>query len=176
MPSEFSSLISRSPVTINVAGAEVTIPYASAAVWIEAMERPAYLAFTLADEPSRERLIGVLMDVPGSAEALERQSHALIRSATGRARWWEGVRLANTAASADVLGHLVLAGVDPHARTIGEWCSAMYTVATKDADETGQIRFEMQLAFPPSGYEDQWDDGVDYDEMVAGFRDLPGVN
>lgn len=176
MPSEFASLISRSPVTVNVAGAEVTIPYAPAAAWIEALERPEYLAFTLADEPSRERLLEVLLDVPGAEEALKRQSHALIQRATGWPRWWEGVRLANTAASADVLGHLVLAGVDPHARTIGEWCSAMYTVATRDADETGRIRVEMQLAFPPSGYEDQWDDGEDFDQMVAGFRDLPGMS
>ena len=52
----------------------------------------------------------------------------------------------------------------------------MYAVATKDADDTGRIRFEMQLAFPPSGFEDRWDDGEDYDQMVAGFRDLPGMS
>lgn len=176
MASEFASLISRAPVTVNVAGAEVIIPYAPAAAWIEAIEQPAYVAFHLADGPSREALLRVLLEVPGAEQALEHQSHALIARATGRARWWEGVRLANTAASADVLGHLVLAGVDPHARTIGEWCAAMYAVATKDADDTGRIRFEMQLAFPPSGFEDRWDDGEDYDQMVAGFRDLPGMS
>lgn len=176
MTSEFAALISRTPAALNVAGVQVVVPFAPAATWLEALSAPHVLAFTLADQDSKRKLIDALTTVPGAAEALESQSYALLRSATGRARWWESVRLANTAATPDVLGRLVLAGVDPHTRTIGEWCAAMYTLATQNADETGLIKFEMTLAFPPDGFEDEWDDGEDYDQMIEGFRDLPGMS
>ena len=176
MPSEHAYLISRSPVMLTVAGVDVCIPFSPAARWLEAMDDPRSLAFALADRPSQERLLEALVTVPGAEQALYAQSYALLARSTGRARWWEGARLANSGAAPEILGRLVLAGVDPYARTIGEWCAAMYTVATQNSDETGQIRFEMQLAFPPAGFEDQWDDGEDYDQMMAGFRDLPGMD
>src|SRR5688500_5163531 len=172
--SEAGARISRSPVTLTVAGVKVTVPFAPAAVWLDALQDPARAVLHLADKSSKERLMWALLDVPGAEEAIRSQSYELIRRATGRATWWESTRLANTAASPEVLGRLVLAGVDPHTRSIGEWCAAMYTVATQNADETQLIKFDMTLAFPPPGYEDEWDDGEDYDAMAAGFRDLPG--
>jgi len=173
-PSDPGALISRSPVTLTVAGVKVTVPFAPAAAWLDALQDPARAVLHLADKPSKERLMWALLDVPGAEDAIRAQSYDLIRRATGRSQWWESTRLANTAASPDVLGRLVLAGVDPHTRSIGEWCAAMYTVATQNADQTQQIKFDMTLAFPPPGYEDEWDDDEDYESMAAGFRDLPG--
>lgn len=176
MPSEYALLISRAPVTVNVAGVQVTVPFSPAGVWIEHLDRPSTLLYRLADEPSQRALLEALRTVPGADKALENQSYAFLARMTGRARWWEGLRLANTGAAPDVLGRMVLNGVDPYARTVGEWCAAMYTLAVQDQDETGVIRFEMQLAFPPAGFEEQWDDGEDYETMAAGFRDLPGMD
>lgn len=158
-----------------MAGVEVHVPFRPATQWVDAMQTPSAALFHLTDAEGRKGIVRALVTVPGAREALEHQSHALITQATGRARWWEAVRLVMTSIEPNVLGRLVLAGVDPETRTIGEWCAAMYAVATQNVDETGRIRFDMALAFPPDGFEDEWDDGEDYEAMVAGFRDLPGV-
>ena len=72
----------------------------------------------------------------------------------------------STSAGPDVLGRLVLANVDPWARSLGEWCAATYALCVKGCDEKGRMRFDFSLSVPPPGYEDEWDDGGDDPEAV----------
>lgn len=176
MASDASLLLSRDDIHLTVAGATIRIPFAPAATWLNVLDQPDYLIFGLADQEGKETLLSLLVDTPGADQAIRTQSRALIKRVTGRERWWEAVRLAYTGASPGFLGHLVLAGVDANVRTIGEWCASVYTVSTRNADDTGRIRFDMSIALPPEGLEDEWDDGNDFESMQADFRDFPGMS
>jgi hypothetical protein len=173
---EPGAFLSREPRHLNVAGARIVIPFSPAALWLPQLEYPYYAAQAMTDDDGREALEDVLIEVPGAEDALKHASLDLIREVTGRARWWEGTRLASLGADPDFMGHLILAGVDPWTRSLGEWCAAAYTVATKDADRVGQERFRMRLSFPPVGHEDEWETEDEYAAMEASMADLPGMD
>lgn len=165
MPSEHSPL-SRRPLTVTVADVRAEIPYRPAAVWVEELSQLHVLAAVLADGPAREALADAVLAYPGAATRLREESLRILGEAAGM-KWWEAGRLLSTSAGGEVLGRLVLAGVDPWTRTVGEWCAAVYALCVKGQDEKGRIRFEFMLSLPPPGYEDEWDDGQD-PEVVAG--------
>lgn len=172
MPNEFLPL-SRDPVAITVSGVRLLLPYRPAAAWAQATGRIEALAAGLATQEQREVLAGLLIERPSAVTELRAESLRILGDATGRA-WWEGARLLATSAAPDVLGRLVLAGVDAHARSVGEWCAAVYALCTKNADEKGRLRFDFSLSIPPAGYEDEWDDGDDPAEVMASLGKLTG--
>ena len=172
MPSEYLPL-SRDPVVVTVAGVRFALPYAPAAVWTQALVNPGTLVARLATQEQREVLADLLMENRGATAELKSESLRTLGEAAGRV-WWEAARLANTSVSPEVLGRLVLAGVDAYARTIGEWCAAVYALCTKNADEKGRLRFDFSLSIPPAGYEDEWDDGDDPAAITAALGKLSG--
>jgi hypothetical protein len=165
MPGDRSPF-SRKPLTVTVAGVRAEIPYRPAAVWVEELGRLSVLAAVLAEDSAREALADALLAHPGASARLHEESLRILAEATGM-KWWEAGRLMATSAGGEVLGRLVLAGVDPWNRSVGEWCAAVYALCVKGQDEKGRLRFEFSLSLPPPGYEDEWDDGQD-PEVVAG--------
>jgi hypothetical protein len=156
VPSEYAPL-RRDPLTVTVAGTRIHLPYQPAAVWAQGMDHPGTLASILADAEDREVLADLVIDLPGARQDLEAESLRILEESSGR-RWWEAGRLISTSVSPEVLGRMVLAGVDPWARSVGEWCAAVYALCVKGQDEKGRIRFDFSLSVPPPGYEDAWDD------------------
>ena len=172
MPNEFLPLF-REPVAVTVSGVRLLLPYRPAAAWAQGLGRVESLAAVLASPEQRETLAGLLIERPAATAELRAESLRILGEATGR-KWWEGARLLATSVAPEVLGRLVLAGVDAHARSVGEWCAAVYALCTKTADEKGRLRFDFSLSIPPAGYEDEWDDGDDPAEVMASLGKLTG--
>lgn len=173
MLSEYA-LISRAPLEAVVGGVRVPLPHRPAAVWAQGVGHIGSLLAELADPDVRDMLADVVMTHPQGVDDLRRESFRLLSEATGR-QWWEAARLIATAASPQVLGRLVLAGVDPWSRTVGEWVAATYSLCIKGADEKGRMRFELSLSVPPAGYEDAWDDeGDDAEATLAAVSAMMG--
>ncbi|MFE4535696.1 hypothetical protein ACFRKB_11515 [Streptomyces scopuliridis] len=169
--------ISRNPATITVAGHPVTIPYQPAAAWLTALadSRPSLALLRVADEPSRTWLINQLAAGTLPLETAVQGSYDALTAIGGRA-WWETYRLGVLSTDTATLGHLVLAGVDPAVRTLGEWCAAVYTLLTRNAKEQDVFKFDSQLAAPPPGFEDEWDDDQDFAAMAEAARNMPGMS
>lgn len=172
MPSEFAALL-REPLTITVAGTRITLPYQPAALWARALDHPGRLAAVLADQEGREILADLVVDHPGAVAEISRESLRILGEAGGR-KWWESARLIAYSAQPEVLGRLVLAGADPYARSVGEWCAAVYALCVKGQDEKGRLRFDFSLSIPPSGHEDEWDDGEDPEAVAAALAQMTG--
>lgn len=163
MPGEFAPL-SRSPLTVRVAGHRYELPWRPAAEWAAATGRLTVLAATLMTSEDRDELADVVMDCPQAVDDLREESLRILAEAGGRA-WWEVARLLATSTSPEVLGRLVLAGASAWDRSVGEWCAAVYALCVKGQDEKGRIKFDFTLSIPPAGYENQWDDGGSSDPM-----------
>lgn len=168
-------LISRAPVRVCVGGRDLLLPYRPAAEWMAATRRLPGLVSQLATPEQREVLITLVMDQPGAAADLPREGRRILGEATGR-KWYQALRLINTAADPEALGRLLLAGLDPWERTIGEWCAATYALAVKGADEKQRGRLDFRLALPPRGFEDEWDDdgGLDPEATLSAVQALTG--
>lgn len=159
MPSEYT-LLARAPVTVTIAGTRVRLPYRPAAEWVAAVEDLSRLAGTLADDEGRSAIVDLVLEHASAVTELRRESYRILAEATGR-KWWEAGRLISTSVGTEVLGRMVLAGVDPWSRSVGEWVAAVYALCTKGQDEKGRLRFDFMLSLPPPDYEDEWDDGDD---------------
>lgn len=156
MANEFVPIL-RDPVTVTVAGTALTIPWRPAAVWCAGASRPSVLASLLADQEQRNDLADLILEQRGASKELARESLRILSEACGR-RWWEANRLINTSVAPEILGRLVLAGVDPWARSVGEWTAAVYAMCVKGLDDKARMRLDFKLSLPPAGYEDEWDD------------------
>lgn len=175
MASRLTAALSRDTRYVNVAGARVAVPWAPAALWLPELEYPYYVVQAMTDDEGREAIEDVLVEIPGAEDALKAQSLQLLKDVTGRARWWEGTRLAHMGADPDFMGRMVLAGLDPWQRTLAEWCAAALSLAVDGANRIERERFMMRLSFPPAGHMHEWEDGEDYDATAAGFADMPGM-
>jgi hypothetical protein len=138
-----------------------------------AMTRLDALAGVLAPLEARDLLADLLMEDPRAYSELRSESLRILGEAGGR-KWWEVGRLLSTSASPEVLGRLVLAGVDPWNRSVGEWCAATYALCVKGRDEKGRLKFDFSLSIPPQEFEDEWDDGDDPAAVMAGLAGLTG--
>ena len=172
MPSD-ASILARTPLTVTVTGTSVTVPYRTAAEWARGLEHLGSLAAVLADPQEREVLVDLLVDDAQAVVDLRAESLRILGDATGR-KWWEGARLLSTSTSPEVLGRLVLAGVDAHTRSVGEWCAAVYALCVKGQDEKGRLKFDFSLSIPPPGWEDEWDDGYDVGSAADAVKALMG--
>lgn len=150
------------------------LPWRPAAEWVSHLDHLHVLAARLADQEGRNTLARTIARNPAAAEELKDESLRILTEATGR-KWWESGRLLATSADTEVLGRLVLAGVDPWQRSAGEWAAAVYALCLKDQDQKGRDKFEFTLSLPPPGYEEQWDDGLpDLDELAAQYAQALG--
>lgn len=172
MPSDYAAIL-RDPLTIRISGTTFTLPYRPAAVWAKGLETITFLAATLAGEEVREQLVDMAVDNPGILGELRDESLRILKEQSGRT-WWEAGRLVSTSVAPEILGRMVLAGVDPWQRSIGEWCAATYALCLKGADEKARLRFDFSLSLPPPGFDDEWDDGVDPEQVAADLAKMTG--
>lgn len=171
-----AAALTRNPVTVQVDGRDIAVPYRTAGEWLAALSdsQPSLCLVRLTDETNRAWLLSRLAEGTLDLEAAARGSYDALEQVGGR-RWWETYRLALLGVEDPLLGHLVLAGVDPYARGLGEWCAAVYTLATRNAKPEDQFKLDAQLAAPPPGYEDEWETEEDFAAMVAAARNMPGM-
>jgi len=168
--------LSRARVRVSVCGLAYTIPWQPAGAWIDQVDNLSTLASRFAAPEIRDRLADRLWHYPETAAELRAESLRLVSEATGR-RWWEAVRLMKTSVQHEMLGRLVLAGVDPWERSIGEWCAATYATCVKGADQKERLKFDFRMSVPPVGHEDAWDDdGDDPAAIEASLAGLFGTN
>lgn len=117
-------------------------------------------------EPDAMVAVAVAM-ASGTAryQDVEAAAFEAIATAAGRP-WWEALRLVLWAAQpgSDLYGHLLLAGIDPARVTLAGWCSALYALLTRNADEKARNQLDFDLKAPPAGVEtdevDGWDTGI----------------
>lgn len=173
MPGEFRPL-SREPLTITVAGTRFSVPYRPAAVWANHLDRLYVLAGRMTDEDDRDALADLLISCPQAVDDLKRESLRILAEQSGRP-WWEGAKLINTSTDPEILGRMVLSGVDAWQRSVGEWCSAVYALCVKGQDDKGRLKFDFSLSLPPPGFEDEWDDGEDPAMVEAQLAQMLGV-
>jgi len=165
-------LLAREPLRVRVAGADYFVPYRTAAEWVLELDRPAVLVARLADEETRGALVRAVVRDPRAKHELRAESLRILAEATGR-KWWEAGRLLSTSVAPEVLGRLLLSGVDPWQRSVGEWCAAVYALCVKGRDTKDRLKFDFSLAVPPPGHEDEWDDeGDDADAIVGDLAKL----
>lgn len=169
------ALVSRAPVHLTVAGVPLAVPWAPAGRWLEALRDPFTAAVFLADEEGRDQLLDAMVERGGVKGPLREASVGLIRQMSGRDQWWEAVRLAYIGANG-LLGELTLRGVDPWSVGLGQWCAATYTAATRHAKTEDVLKFDAQIGFPPPGFEDEWDDGVDLGAVEAAMSGMAGLS
>lgn len=170
MRSEFAPLL-RGPVTVTIHGQHFSLPFRPAAEWAAGLERLDYLVTHLADQETRDAVVDIrLMGAP-VREELSREGLRILEEQGGR-KWWEVARLIATSMDTRILGKLVLAGVDPWQRSVGEWAAAVYAVCVEGQNQQGLDRFEFTLSIPPPGFEDRWDDEVDLDAIEAEYAAL----
>lgn len=175
MTSDFAAFL-RTPLTVTVSGRTVRVPFHPAAEWALALDKLDVLAIRLASPEDRDAISELVFTHSGVVDEIRDESLRLLSEATGR-KWWEAGRLLSTSAAPEVLGHLVLAGVDPWQRTVGEWCAAVYALCVKNRDEKERMKFDFTLSLPPAGYEDEWDDGdIDLDAVEASMSGIQGVS
>lgn len=169
------ALISREGVRVRVGGRDFHLPYRPAAEWMSAARRSSGLVSQLARPEDRDVMIELVMDVPGAVEDLHREGRRILTEATGR-KWYQTEKLINTSVNPEVLGRLLLAGLDPWQRSIGEWCAAVYALAVKGLDDKKRTRLDFSLALPPPGFEDEWDDdgGADPEATMSAVQELMG--
>lgn len=156
--------LSRGPVPIRIGGRGFALAWRPAAEWTTIRHEVDVIRWL--DDDARSVIGRMTLDGTVTAQALTDAVHAVMELVTGR-RWWEGHRLLQISVQPETLGHLALAGVDPWQRSAYEWCSAVYALHTRDADEKARMRFDFQLSIPPRGYEDTWGvEGGDDPEAV----------
>lgn len=164
--------LSREPVTLDVDGLELTVPWRPALDWIQVLSRShIHVAPALAEDAGE--VARGLAEGTVSLPSVEAASHQLMEDETGY-RWWTALKLVYSSASGGVLGELTLSGVDPSRVSLGQWCAAVYRILTRNADEKERMQLEFELELPPPGYEDAWDDGNDFNALVALAREYNG--
>jgi hypothetical protein len=167
----------RDPVVVEAKGfGVVAIPYAPASDWIMAVLTggPDTMVHTLCRAKDRAPLIDALINDVITAEDLSQASYDALDS-VAPFRWWETTRLIMLSAAQAFTGRTVVAGMDPSALTIGQWCAGVYHLATENADDKGKFKFDAMLSDPPAGVEDDDDWGTgDSAALFAAARSMPG--
>lgn len=167
-------LFSRDPALVTLAGRDFLLPYRPAAEWVQPARRLATLVPLLATPADRDEMVDLLMSDPRAAGDMLTEGRRIIREFTGRP-WYSAQKLINTSVQPEALGRLVLAGVDPWQRTIGEWCAAVYALYVKGTDDKARTKLDFSLAVPPPGEDGEWDDeGNDAEATMAAVQAMTG--
>lgn len=156
-------VLSRRSSPVTVAGHELTVPWHPAIDWLEAI-RHDFRGLVLALAEDNSAVVLGLADLSVPLSAVETASHELLEAQAGR-RWWITLKLAYSSVGDSVLGELTLSGVDPELVSIGQWCSAVYRILTRNCDDKEKLKVDFELELPPPGYEEAWDDGTDWSDF-----------
>lgn len=152
-----------------VAGAPRHVAWVPARVWLEALAKGTRMAIlALLDDADRAELVLAVARGELAADELTRAGRELLSAETGR-KWWVAEML--SAPGEEMLGELVLSGVDPDRVSIGEWTAATYRILTRNLDEKGRIKLDFELSIPPAGHSGEWEEG----SSDAGFAEMEAL-
>lgn len=168
---------SREPYALRAGSVTLAIAYRPAGAWVPPLASGQVLeVLTGFCEPKGLGLLTQELACQRvSLDDVKNAALKLVCEASGWRRWWEAVRLCTLSESRDGIGHLALAGLNPWNMSLAQWCCATYVVYTQHLKPEDQFKFDAQLATPPPGIVDTWDDGSDFDMMVQASRSLPGM-
>lgn len=166
--------LTRHSTSLTVCGIELVVPWRPALVWIEGVRQdPGRLVADLAEDASELAIALASREVSWSE--VQEASRQLLADETGD-KWWTVLKLIYSSTQGSVLGELTLCGVDPARVSLAQWCAATYRVLTRNAEDKDKMRIDFELELPPPGYEESWDDGNDYEAMVAMAREYGQTN
>lgn len=173
-----ASPYARVPLTAELAGRPVDVPYRPAVDWIAAVSAvsgPRALLAHVVEDGERDKILDALAIGNLTDTALADASYALLRAAVPAFAWWEAYRLLHLSTDRTVSGRCALAGLDPWVLTAAQWCAALYVLLRESADQKDQFKFDAALSTPPPDAEDDdWGD-MNFDEMVSAARSTPGM-
>lgn len=140
------------PVTIELGGGTHRIPAAPAIRWV----------LLIVDDRWFGIVPGMLDDTDTSIDdGLDdgRITHndclAAARDAVAAAsglKWWSAVRLVMAAVgSPEIMGELLLRGVDPERVSLGAFVQAIYRIFVRDADKKQRAKIDSDLTRVPEG-------------------------
>jgi hypothetical protein len=150
-----AACITPRPITLPVTDQlHVTIPALWADRWLPAVAG-SYIPDVLPDLLLEEDQVAVaraLATRKATVDDLRRAARQAV-SAAGARPWWEVNRLAGLADddTGEVMGRLLLAGIDPARTTLAGWCAALYAHSVQHLDKTDRMRFDVHLGVVPPG-------------------------
>ena len=173
MPKPKQNLLLPRPVRVTLGGADYYAQPGTALEWIEQFEHDVRLAvLPFLGAGPREDVGLRLATGELVVKDVERATFAVLEELTGH-HWWWAYRVAHMGTTDAFLGELLLSAVRAHEVSLGQWCAAVYRIITRHADAKERIKIDFELDTPPEGYEEAWDDDVDYFRaMVEGARKL----
>lgn len=166
----------RGPFTVEADGLTYTFPALSAAEWLDTLAYTSWPAAVLHRVPDAQ--YEAFLAIPDLDKShLLRMAHAVLEGAGGRP-WWQVERVAHAVLGApNLLGGVLLRGVDPERMTLAAFVSAVWVLLTQSGDDMQRAQMEMELtAPPPEALEEQGPQEMSMDDMVAMMRGVPGMS
>lgn len=102
-----------------------------------------------------------------------RLARAALADAAGRP-WWEAQRLAAHALTPEILGAVLMRGVQPRALTLAAFLAVTETVIRNGLDDAKRMQFEMELTSPPPEALDEAPE-EDPAAVIARLRGMTGA-
>lgn len=160
---------------VRLGDRDVRVPYASADRWISCVTAsPVTILTGLTDGPTAEAVVWSVVDGDVSPEQVSATAYQLLERVVPY-RWWKTVRLLGLSTRDDIVGHLTLSGLDPRDLTVAQWCAAVYTLVTRNADTKERFKVDVEFDAPPPGIvENDWISDDEFKAMVESARAMPG--
>lgn len=153
-----------------------TFPALTAAQWLELLAEGNWPVRVLHRIPDDQ--YDAFLSLPDLDRArLMRLSRLILETAGGR-RWWEVQRVAESVISSpQVLGAVLLRGVDPERMTLAAFVCVVWALLTQSGDDMQRAQAEMELTMPPpEALEDEPEPVYEMQDLVTRMRSLPGVS
>lgn len=172
-----SAVLRPEPFAVRVDGDLYVYPAMPALPWLLALSsdlwQTAVFPGLVGEELHRERAKDGIQHEHITMSEVRRAAFEAIGQAGGR-RWWETynlVRIARGDSTGEMLGRLVMAGLDPERVSLAGWCAAVYSTLVHEADPKARARLDSVISTPPAIAE-AFDDAADdsFAAMVASAR------
>lgn len=172
---------SPAPVSVTLAGVRFTIPARNAAYWIDAVisdQTEISILPGMLEEEHSDYLLDMIQNDRVREKDLLNAAYRALTTAAGR-DWWVAIRLtgAVTGETGQVMGELILRGVNPSALTYAHWLDAVYALMVRNMDEKALFKFNASLMLAPSieGIEIE-EATMDESQVLAMLRTMPGAS
>ena len=170
------------PYRITVRGIDFRFPVWTAAQWLEVTadgQWPVTVCASM-DAESHDRFLDAVEAGTLTVHDITRVARAAEAASAGRS-WWEAERLIASLYEdgGNLLGRLIMAGVDPSRITLAALCSALWSELIKGGDATHRMKVESQLVVPPADADDEDLDALpqeDISQTVQRLRNMPGMS
>jgi hypothetical protein len=159
------------PVTVNLGGTAYRIAPLPAIRWAVPIVDDDWFAIVPGMLDPTDRGVDEALD---AGEITHEDCVRAARDAVGVAAgipWWSAVRLVHSVLAApDVVGELVLCGVDAQTVSLGAFVQAAYRLFTRDTDKKQRSKIDRDIeSVPPElTLADRWDPGAE----ASGFEEM----